>query len=155
MPGNDFCDMAGDYGRDPSDFSIVNVMLPRSVLPGLAGQRARATDASVATQLQGDGMDLDYDQLLAKQPYKDDAVFAWHQDMAYWPDTPDTRTATMWLRDRRLDRRERVHALRSGYERRGSLRHHEPVFGGRGESHALGTALRVRRRGRRGADPAR
>ena len=42
-------------------------------------------------------MELDYDQLLAKQPYKDDAVFAWHQDMAYWPDTPDTRTATIWL----------------------------------------------------------
>ena len=42
-------------------------------------------------------MELDYDQLLAKQPYKDDAVFAWHQDMAYWPDTPDTRTATVWL----------------------------------------------------------
>ena len=42
-------------------------------------------------------MELDYDQLLAKQPFKDDAVFAWHQDMAYWPDTPDTRTATLWL----------------------------------------------------------
>ena len=42
-------------------------------------------------------MTIDYDQLLAKQPHKDDAVFAWHQDMAYWPDTPDRRTATFWL----------------------------------------------------------
>lgn|GEM_PF-5935150 len=29
VPGNDFCDMAGDYGRTPDDYSIVNVMLPR------------------------------------------------------------------------------------------------------------------------------
>jgi len=27
VPGNDFCDMAGDYGRRPEDYSIVNVML--------------------------------------------------------------------------------------------------------------------------------
>ncbi len=53
--------------------------------------------ASVADQLCGPGMELDYDQLLAKQPHKTDAVFAWHQDMAYWPETPDTRTATVWL----------------------------------------------------------
>ncbi|WP_232303503.1 hypothetical protein [Pseudofrankia sp. DC12] len=33
VPGRDYCDMAGDYGRDPSDFSIVNVMLPRRCFP--------------------------------------------------------------------------------------------------------------------------
>ena len=33
-------------------------------------------------------------------PGKTDAVFAWHQDMAYWPNTnmtPDTRTVTFSL----------------------------------------------------------
>ena len=33
VPGKDFCDMAGDYARDPADFSIVNVMLPRRYWP--------------------------------------------------------------------------------------------------------------------------
>ena len=37
VPGNDFCDMAGDYGRDPKDFSIVNVMLPRRYYPAWVG----------------------------------------------------------------------------------------------------------------------
>ena len=32
-------------------------------------------------------MAKDYDQFLTKKPGKSDAVFAWHQDMAYWPPT--------------------------------------------------------------------
>ena len=38
VPGKDYCDMAGDYGRDPEDYSIVNVMLPRRYYPGLGRQ---------------------------------------------------------------------------------------------------------------------
>ena len=96
VPGKDYCDMAGDYGRDPADYSIINVMLPRRYYPAWQGNVLERRALAVAAQLQGAGMEIDYDQLLAKQPYKDDAVFAWHQDMAYWPDTPDTRTATVW-----------------------------------------------------------
>ena len=33
VPGKDYCDMAGDYGRAPEDFSIINVMLPRRYYP--------------------------------------------------------------------------------------------------------------------------
>ena len=33
VPGKDYCDMAGDYGRDPADYSIINVMLPRRYYP--------------------------------------------------------------------------------------------------------------------------
>jgi hypothetical protein len=33
----------------------------------------------------GIAMKPDYDQLLCKKPKKFDAIFAWHQDMAYWP----------------------------------------------------------------------
>ena len=86
-------------------------------------------------------MELDYDQLLAKQPYKDDAVFAWHQDMAYWPETPDTRTATMWLAidHSTLDNGCMRFVPETIHEP--TLRPHAPVFGGRGTSHALGTTL--------------
>ncbi|HUW03963.1 MAG TPA: phytanoyl-CoA dioxygenase family protein [Acidimicrobiales bacterium] len=142
VPGKDFCDMAGDYGRDPDDFSIVNVMLPRKYHPGWRDNVFERRAASVAEQLCGPGMELDYDQLLAKRPRRDDAVFAWHQDMAYWPETPDTRTATLWLA---ID----DSTLENGCMRfvpstvdEPELRAHVPQFGDRGASHALGTELR-------------
>ncbi len=143
VPGKDYCDMAGDYGRAPEDYSIVNVMLPRRYHPAWQGNVFEQRSADVAAQLHGDGMVIDYDQLLAKRPGRDDAVFAWHQDMAYWPDTPDTRTATFWLA---IDES----TLDNGCMRfvpatvgESSLRPHEPQFGDRGESHALGTTLRA------------
>jgi phytanoyl-CoA hydroxylase len=141
VPGNDFCDMAGDYGRDPSDFSIVNVMLPRRYYPEWQGNVLERRALSVAEQLCGAGMQLDYDQLLAKQPYKTDAVFAWHQDMAYWPETPDTRTATIWLAldDSTIENGCMRFVPDTNHEE--ALRAHHPVFGGRGESHALATEL--------------
>jgi phytanoyl-CoA hydroxylase len=142
VPGKDFCDMAGDYGRDPSDFSIVNVMLPRTYFPEWKGNVYERRTADIARQLCGDGMTIDYDQLLAKQPHKADAVFAWHQDMAYWPATEDRRTATFWLAvdDSTIENGCMRFVPAATHEEH--LRPHAPVYGGRGESHALGTELR-------------
>jgi len=142
VPGKDYCDMAGDYGRNPEDYSIINVMLPRRYHPDWVGNVFERRAASVAAQLHGDGMVIDYDQLLAKQPHKEDAVFAWHQDMAYWPDTPDTNTATLWLAidDSTLENGCMRFVPSTNHEP--AIRPHAPVFGGRGESHALGTELR-------------
>jgi phytanoyl-CoA hydroxylase len=142
VPGKDFCDMAGDYGRAPSDFSIVNVMLPRTYFPAWQGNVYERRTGDVARQLCGDGMVIDYDQLLAKQPRKTDAVFAWHQDMAYWPATDDRRTATFWLAidDSTVENGCMRFVPATTHEDR--LRPHAPVYGGRGESHALGTDLR-------------
>ncbi|MGI9601020.1 MAG: phytanoyl-CoA dioxygenase family protein [Acidimicrobiales bacterium] len=141
VPGKDFCDMAGDYGRNPEDYSIVNVMLPRRYHAAWQGNVYERRAASAAQQLCGDGMTIDYDQLLAKQPYKEDAVFAWHQDMAYWPDTPDTRTATFWLAidDSTVENGCMRFVPSTNHET--ALRPHQPQFGDRGESHALGTDL--------------
>lgn len=142
VPGKDYCDMAGDYGRDPSDFSIVNVMLPRTYHPEWQGNVYEQRTTDIAAQLCGDGMVIDYDQLLAKQPRKSDAIFAWHQDMAYWPPTEDRRTATFWLAvdDSTVDNGCMRFVPATTHE--AQLRPHAPVFGGRGESHALGTELR-------------
>lgn len=141
IPGKDYCDMAGDYGRDPSEYSIVNVMLPRRYHPDWQGNTLEQRALQVAAQLQGNGMEIDYDQLLAKQPLKEDAVFAWHQDMAYWPDTPDTRTATVWcaIDDSTVENGCMRFVPATNHEN--ALRNHQPVFVGRGESHALGTEL--------------
>lgn len=142
VEGKDYCDMAGDYGRDPADYSIVNVMLPRRYWPAWVGNVYERRAASIARQLCGDGMELDYDQLLAKQPHKDDAVFAWHQDMAYWPATPDTRTATLWLAVDDSTVANGCMRFVPATTREAELRPHAPVYGGRGTSHALGTELR-------------
>jgi len=142
VPGKDFCDMAGDYGREPGDYSIVNVMLPRRYHRSWQDNVYERRAASIARQLCGEGMTLDYDQLLAKQPFKEDAVFAWHQDMAYWPETPDTRTATTWMAvdDSSVDNGCMRFVPATNHET--SLRPHVAQFGDRGESHALGTDLR-------------
>jgi len=141
VPGKDYCDMAGDYGRDPADYSIINVMLPRRYYPAWQGNVLERRALQVAEQLQGAGMALDYDQLLAKQPHKEDAVFAWHQDMAYWPDTPDTRAATVWLAIDDSTVENGCMQFVPATNEDPALRPHHPVFGGRGTSHALGTAL--------------
>jgi phytanoyl-CoA hydroxylase len=78
----------------------VNAMLPTRYSPEMAKISAiyTARTASVAKQLFPDvKMVMDYDQLLNKRPNKKKAVFPWHQDMAYWPMTPDTRTVTFSL----------------------------------------------------------
>jgi hypothetical protein len=117
-------------------------MLPRRYYPQWQGNVYERRTAQIAAQLCGDGMTIDYDQLLAKQPYKHDAIFAWHQDMAYWPDTPDRRTATFWLAvdDSTLENGCMRFVPATNHET--ELRPHAPVYGGRGTSHALGTDLR-------------
>lgn len=142
VPGKDYCDMAGDYGRAPEDFSIINVMLPRRYYPAWQGNIFERRATSAARQLCGEGMAIDYDQILAKQPFKEDAVFAWHQDMAYWPDTPDTRTATFWLAIDDSTIENGCMRFVPATNREATLRPHTPQYGDRGESHALGTDLR-------------
>lgn len=61
----------------------------------MKGNVAERRAEEISKQLHGDDMTLDFDQLVAKRPHKTDAVFAWHQDQAYWPPTEDTRTATV------------------------------------------------------------
>ena len=136
VPGKDLCDMSGDYARAFEQYSIVNVMLPRKYHPEWQGNPYERRAASIAEQLHGPGMVLDYDQLLAKRPHKSDAVFEWHQDQAYWPVFADPRTATVWLA---VD----DSTLANGCMRfvPGShlapLRPHRPLKGDRGDSHTL------------------
>ncbi len=141
VPGKDFCDMAGDYGRDPSDFSIVNVMLPRKYFPEWQGNLYERRAASIAAQLAGPGMKLDYDQLIAKGPGKRDAVFHWHQDLAYWFETDDARTATCWLAVDPSTRANGCMRFVKGSHRESTLRPHHPLHGDRDQSHTLLTTV--------------
>jgi hypothetical protein len=104
--GRDFCDMSGPYGRAFEDFNLINAVLPRVYEPALIDNVFEQRATSIARQLMGDDATLDYDQFLAKRPQRPKAVFAWHQDLGYWPSgTPDTRTVTcsLALDDAHLD----------------------------------------------------
>jgi len=142
VAGRDYCDMTGDYARPIEDFSIVNVMLPRRYHPPLAGNVYEARAAHAAAQLAGPGLELDYDQLVAKPPRKADAVFHWHQDLAYWPLTPDTRTASFWLALDATDVDNGCVQFVSGSQREPALRPHAPLLGDREKSHTLVATLR-------------
>ncbi len=136
VAGKDLCDMSGDYARPFERYSIVNVMLPRRYHPAWQGNLYEQRAASIAEQLHGPDMVLDYDQLLAKRPFQTDAVFEWHQDQAYWPVFPDPRTATVWLA---VD----DSTLANGCLRfvpgshAAPIRPHRPLKGDRGDSHTL------------------
>ena len=98
VDGKDFNDMTtGEHGTDPKGYAIVNVMLPRRYYPAWQDNVFEVRARSIAEQLCGEGMTIDFDQLLAKSPNRPEAVFHWHQDQAYWIDTDDRRTATCWL----------------------------------------------------------
>lgn len=141
VAGKDFCDMAGDYHRPAEDFAVVNVMLPRRYHPRLQENVYERRAGSIAEQLCGAGLVLDYDQLVAKTPGREDAVFEWHQDLAYWPVTPDTRTASFWLAiDDSTVANGCLHFL-PGSHLEAKLRPHRPVLGDRGESHTLGAVV--------------
>jgi ectoine hydroxylase-related dioxygenase (phytanoyl-CoA dioxygenase family) len=142
VEGKDFNDMTtGEHGTDPSGYAIVNVMLPRRYHPGWRGNLYEQRTASIAEQLCGEGMSLDFDQLLAKQPGRDDAVFGWHQDQAYWIDTDDRRTATCWLAvdDSTLENGCLQFLPGSNHE---PVRPHRPLHEDRTKSHTLVTDLR-------------
>lgn len=141
VPGRDFCDMAGAYDLPVERFAIVNVMLPRKHHPAWVGNVLERRAASLAEQLCGPDMQLDYDQLLAKQPFRDDAVFGWHQDLAYWPPSADPRTATVWLAIDDATPENGCLRFVPGSHKEPELRPHHPLVDDRGRSHALVTEL--------------
>ena len=152
VQGRDYCDMTGDYTRPVEDFAIVNVMLPRRYHPAWRNNVYERRAAAAAAQLLGDDIELDYDQLVAKPPRKAEAVFHWHQDLAYWPETADTRTATFWLAlDLVRADNGRVCFVR-GSHKEARLRPHRPLFGDRDNNHTLVAAVDPARDVIEGAD---
>jgi len=139
VPGKDFCDMAGGFDRKPEDFSIINAMLPRKYYPLWQGNIYELRTSSISQQLCGDGMSIDYDQLLAKRPHKEDAIFPWHQDSAYWPPfKSDPTTTTMWLAIDNSTILNGCMMFVPGSHKETKLRPHRPAFGkSREEAHAL------------------
>lgn len=143
VEGKDFNDMTtGEHGTDPSGYAVVNVMLPRRYFPEWQGNLFERRAQSIADQLCGGGMTIDFDQLLAKSPGRPDAVFHWHQDQAYWIDTEDRRTATCWLAVDDSTRENGCMQFLPGSHRE-PVRPHRPLHDDRSASHTLVTDLRT------------
>ncbi|MFV1990319.1 MAG: phytanoyl-CoA dioxygenase family protein [Acidimicrobiales bacterium] len=142
VAGKDLYDMVtGDYGTNPTHYAIFNVMLPRRYYPSWQDNIFEQVSHTIAEQLCGEGMVLDFDQLLAKQPGRADAIFAWHQDQAYWINTEDRRTATCWLAvdDSTIENGCMQFLPGSHFD---SVRPHRPISGNREDQHTLVTDLR-------------
>lgn len=137
VEGRDFCDMSSGYDRPVEDYAVVNIMLPTRYRPAWSGNLYEQRVASIARQLYGVEMAKDYDQLLAKPPGHPDGVFAWHQDLAYWPITTDPRTATAWLALDDATEENGCMRFVPGSHREPALRPHEPLHGDRDKSHGL------------------
>jgi hypothetical protein len=142
VEGRDLYDMrTGEFGTDPRDYVVFNVMLPRVYHPPWQGNIFEQVSRTIAEQLCGEGMTLDFDQLLAKQPGRADAVFAWHQDQAYWINTDDRRTATCWLAVDDSTLESGCMQFLPGSHRE-PVRPHRPAGASREEQHTLVTDLR-------------
>lgn len=136
----DYCDMSQGFDVKPDAFRIVNAMLPRIYRPALQGSVYEKRASDVVHQLYAGKFGIDYDQLLDKKPRNPKAVFAWHQDMGYWPPpayTPDTRTATFSLA---LDATTAANgALKfvPGSHKAKVIRPHVPIGKSRDDAHAI------------------
>ena len=141
--GKDFCDMSKPFGVPPEEWSLVNAMLPTKYCPSLRDNIYERLTRYMAQQLfPYSNMTKDYDQILNKRPGKPDAVFSWHQDMAYWPasralgvNRTDTCTFSLALDDSDESNGCLRYVPGSGAAK--ILREHRPVCRDRDEGHAL------------------
>ena len=145
VPGKDFCDISKPFGTPYKDWSLVNCMLPTRYHPPFRGNVFERLAASMSQQLFPDAdMTKDYDQFLNKRPGKEDAVFAMHQDMAYWPNAKalkgvnrtETCTFSLALDDSSPENGCLQYVSGSGTSK--TLFPHRPLIGNsREEGHAL------------------
>ena len=143
VPGKDFCDMSKPFGIPFEEWSIVNCMLPTRYHPPFQNNIFERITSDIVRQIHPNiEMSKDYDQFLNKRPGKSDAVFAWHQDMGYWPNpkalgVEETATCTFSLAidDSTKENGCLRYVPGSGLSRK--LRQHAPLASSRDEGHAL------------------
>lgn len=143
VPGKDFCDMSKPFGIPFEEWSIVNCMLPTTYHPEFQNNIFERLTRKIVQQIHPNiPMSKDYDQLLNKWPGKTDAVFAWHQDMGYWPGPKalgvnETETCTFSLAVDGSTEENGCLRYVPGSQKSRTLRQHAPLSGSRDEGHAL------------------
>ncbi|MES2375014.1 MAG: phytanoyl-CoA dioxygenase family protein [Bacteroidota bacterium] len=104
---NQFLDGTINTGKNRSDLgiglgdnvkteNITQIMWPCDFAPELLEMSYHIRTQSIAQQLMGKDMEMDFDMLISKAPNSNTPT-PWHQDAAYWINMPDKRAVTCWL----------------------------------------------------------
>ena len=88
-------DLSGENDNQPVE-KITQIMVPSRIFPDLTKMAFHQRSLSIAKQLSGEDMALDFDMLIDKAPFTNSPT-PWHQDCAYWIDMPDKRATSCWL----------------------------------------------------------
>ena len=75
---------------------ITQIMIPSRQRPELLDLGLHIKSLTIAKQLLGDDMALDFDMLIDKAPHTN-TITPWHQDRAYWITMPDLRAVSCWV----------------------------------------------------------
>ena len=88
-------DLAGGGKKDKKE-SITQIMVPSRHLTSLLDSEYYLKITSIARQLLGEDLEIDFDMFINKPPFSNSPT-PWHQDCAYWIDMPDKRAISAWM----------------------------------------------------------
>lgn len=89
-------DLGAGLGKAPNGENITQIMWPSDFAPEVLDMPYHKNALSIAQQLLGDDIEMDFDMLINKAPHTNTPT-PWHQDAAYWVDMPDKRAASCWM----------------------------------------------------------
>jgi phytanoyl-CoA hydroxylase len=90
-------DLSGDSNRGSDKVeNITQIMWPSHLVPVLLDLPVYQRAWQLARAVMGDDMAIDFDMLINKAPGTDTET-PWHQDAAYWPELPDSRSMSFWI----------------------------------------------------------
>lgn len=82
--------------KEATEESITQIMVPSRHLPSLLNSEYYIKITSIARQLLGEDLEIDFDMLINKPPFSNSPT-PWHQDCAYWIEMPDKRAISAWM----------------------------------------------------------
>jgi phytanoyl-CoA hydroxylase len=94
--GKNRSDLGAGLGDNIKTENITQIMWPCDFAPELLAMPYHMRTLSIAQELMGKDMEMDFDMLISKAPNSNTAT-PWHQDAAYWINMPDKRAVSCWL----------------------------------------------------------
>lgn len=94
--GKNRSDLGVGLGENKTVENITQIMWPSDFVPEVLQMNYYLRTLSIAKQLLGDDMQMDFDMLINKAPHTG-TITPWHQDAAYWINMPDKRAISSWL----------------------------------------------------------
>ncbi len=89
-------DLGTGIGQNKDKENITQIMWPSDFVPDILQKAYHRRALTIARQLQGEDLDMDFDMLIDKAPFSRTPT-PWHQDAAYWMSLPDKRAVSCWL----------------------------------------------------------